>query len=309
MYTVVEGIEQDIDSWMELVRSVRWNFPGLETEDALQEHKNTVLKFMRQKTAICVKDGNRIIGVLLFSINHNMICCLAVSPDDRNQGIGSKLLAYALERLDRTQSVTVSTFREEDEKGVAPRALYQKFGFVPDELIEEFGYPNQRFVLYPDCKVIDIVGDNYFGKWNKTRIACRGIVIRGNEILLSYETLTNQWMLPGGGLEAGEAEKECCIREVAEETGVLVKTSQCLLEINEYYEDWKWVNRYFICEVVGSSMIKLTEREKKVGMEPRWLPISETKSIFSEYNSYADTDENRRGMYLREYTALCELVK
>lgn len=149
MYTVVEGMEQDIDSWMELVKSVRWNFPGLETERALQEHRDTVLKFMEQKRAICVKDGKNIVGVLLFSCKYNMICCLAVSENYRNQGIGSKLLACSLEKLDRTEPVTVSTFREEDEKGAAPRALYKKFGFVPDELIEEFGYPNQRFILYP----------------------------------------------------------------------------------------------------------------------------------------------------------------
>ena len=150
MYTVVEGKQQDIDSWMELVKSVRWNFPGLETENALEEHRNTVLKFMNQKRAICVKDEGKIIGVLLFSTKYNMICCLAVSSDYRKQGIGSRLLAYALEKLDRTQPITVSTFREEDEKGTAPRALYRKFGFVPEDLIEEFGYPNQRFVLFPD---------------------------------------------------------------------------------------------------------------------------------------------------------------
>ena len=152
MYTVVEGTEQDIASWMELVKNVRWNFPGLETENALEEHKNTVLKFMGEKRAICVKDKERIVGVLLYSLKYNMICCLAVSPDYRNKGIGSELLSYALERLDRTRPVTVSTFREEDEKGAAPRALYKKFGFIPDELIEEFGYPNQRFVLYPSTK-------------------------------------------------------------------------------------------------------------------------------------------------------------
>ena len=28
------------------------------------------------------------------------------------------------------------------------QALYKKFGFVEDELIEEFGYPNQKFVLW-----------------------------------------------------------------------------------------------------------------------------------------------------------------
>ena len=153
MDTVVEGIEQDIDPWMELVKNVRWNFPGLETENALKEHRNTVLKFMKQKSAICVKEEKRIIGVLLFSLKYNMICCLAVSNDYRNQGIGSKLLTYALEKLDRTQPITVSTFREEDEKGTAPRALYQKFGFLPDELIEEFGYPNQRFVLHPNRQI------------------------------------------------------------------------------------------------------------------------------------------------------------
>lgn len=151
MYTVVEGKQQDIDSWMELVKSVRRNFPGLETEKALKEHRNTVLKFMSQKRAICVKDEGKIIGVLLFSTKYNMICCLAVSSDYRKQGIGSRLLACALEKLDRTQPITVSTFREEDEKGTAPRALYRKFGFVSEDLIEEFGYPNQRFVLYPDC--------------------------------------------------------------------------------------------------------------------------------------------------------------
>lgn len=59
------------------------------------------------------------------------------------------LLGKALEQLDRTKDITVSTFREEDEKGTAPRALYKKFGFIEGELIEEFGYPNQTFVLHP----------------------------------------------------------------------------------------------------------------------------------------------------------------
>ena len=123
MYTVIEGIEQDIDSWMELVQSVRWTFPGLETEEALREHRNTVLEFMKQKRAICVKDGNKIIGVLLFSIKYNIICCLAVSDEYRKQGIGSKLLADALEKLDGTQPITVSTLREEDEGSCAKGSL------------------------------------------------------------------------------------------------------------------------------------------------------------------------------------------
>ena len=158
-------------------------------------------------------------------------------------------------------------------------------------------------------RTIDIIGDNYFGKWDKTRTACRGIVIIDSRILLSYETVTGQWMIPGGGLEENETESECCVREFSEETGIVIRPSPCLLEIDEYYENWKYVNRYFIGEVIGRSELKLTEREQEVGMEPRWIPVQTAFSIFSEHASYAATDEMRRGMYLREYTALSELLK
>lgn len=157
-------------------------------------------------------------------------------------------------------------------------------------------------------KKIDIVGKNYFGKWEKTRTACRGIILDGSRILLSYETKTDQWMLPGGGLEENESEEACCIREIAEETGVLAEVSACRLEIDEYYEDWKWVNKYFIGKAVGQTEINQTAREREVGMVPRWVAIEEIKEIFSRHQSYADTDEMRRGMYLREYSALTELI-
>lgn len=141
------GQSKDIDSWMELVHSVRWNFPGLETDAALEEHRQTVLRFLGKQQALCVKQGAAVIGVLLFSVKRNMICCLAVSPEFRRQGIGSALLQTALERLDRSRDITVSTFREEDPWGTAPRALYRRFGFEAGKLLEEFGYPVQEFVL------------------------------------------------------------------------------------------------------------------------------------------------------------------
>ena len=158
-------------------------------------------------------------------------------------------------------------------------------------------------------QIIDIVGENYAGKWEQTRTACRGIVLRDGKLLLSYETVTGQWMLPGGGLEGSEDEQACCVREVAEETGFIIRPSECLLEIDEYYENWKWINRYFSGEVTGMTAVKLTGREKQVGMEPRWLPVDEIVDIFSRHADYTDTDEMRRGMYLREYTALKALLK
>lgn len=144
---VQRGTMEMLGSWMALVRKVRDNFPGLETEDALEDHCKTVLKFMGRGEALCVQEGGQVVGVLLYSSKHNMICCLAVDPACRRRGYASALLAEALRGLDRTRDITVSTFREGDPWGEAPRALYAKFGFVPGELTVEFGYPNQVFVL------------------------------------------------------------------------------------------------------------------------------------------------------------------
>ena len=145
----VFGDSTRIDSWMQLVRKVSWNFPGLETEENLDEHKQTVLKFMSKKQALCVIDWETVVGVLLFSHSRNMICCLAVDPEHRKQGLASIMLRKALNELDRSMDITVSTFRENDDKGIAPRALYKKFEFQEGEMTVEFGYPNQVFVLRP----------------------------------------------------------------------------------------------------------------------------------------------------------------
>ena len=151
------GRTSDIDSWMRLVKKVSWNFPGLETEQSIDEHKIIVLKFMNDKRALCVKNEQDIVGVLLYSRKHNMICCLAVDPVYRKRGIASLLLKEALDKLDRDKDITVSTFRKNDVKGIAPRKLYKKFGFEEGELIEEFGYPNQRFVLHANKSAENVI--------------------------------------------------------------------------------------------------------------------------------------------------------
>ena len=141
------GTSLDIESWMELVQSVSWNFPGLETEVAIEDHRQTVLRFMGENRALCVKDAEKVVGVLLLSKKHNMICCLAVTPEYRRNGIASALLEKALAELDRSKDITVTTFRDNDKKGIAPRALYKQFGFVEEKLLIENDYPVQRFVL------------------------------------------------------------------------------------------------------------------------------------------------------------------
>lgn len=63
---------QDIDGWMNLVCKVKENFPGIETEDALNEHRSTVSDFIHNESAICAKIEDKIVGALLFSKDNNI---------------------------------------------------------------------------------------------------------------------------------------------------------------------------------------------------------------------------------------------
>lgn len=138
---------QDIDSWMALVEQVREQFPGLETDKAMEEHKVTVLDFIRQASAICAAEAGQIVGALLFSRENRMLCFLAVDPSCRRQHIARKMVQFMLSFMEEERDITVTTYRKGDPNGVAARAFYKQLGFSEGRLTEEFGSPVQEFVL------------------------------------------------------------------------------------------------------------------------------------------------------------------
>lgn len=138
---------QDIDAWMELVERVKDSFPGLETQEALDAHKTTVLHFMENASAICAVTADHIAGTLLFSKEDGMLCFLAVDPVHRRQHIAQQMISFMLTQMDAHKDITVSTYREGDPNGIAARALYKSLGFSAGKLTEEFGYPVQEFIL------------------------------------------------------------------------------------------------------------------------------------------------------------------
>ena len=114
-------------------------------------------------------------------------------------------------------------------------------------------------------------------------------------------------MVPGGGLEGNESIEECCIRELSEETGLLIEPSPCVLEVDEYYADAKYATYYFFATVIGETERKLTEGEIRLGMEPEWVPVEEAIRTFSKYDE-CEWDL-WKGIYYREYRALSELFR
>ena len=153
-------------------------------------------------------------------------------------------------------------------------------------------------------KTVEIFGANQLPEVRKIRTACRGFVEKDGKILICHEIVDKQFFSPGGGLEGDESLEECCIRELCEETGVLVKPIKHLIAVNEYYEDWKFITHYFICEAVGEAQTHLTTEEVSRGLVPKWIDIEFIRDLWSRHDEFMR--EETRGSYLREYTALCE---
>ena len=142
-YALIPATDADVNSWMALVQTVGDNFPGLD----IDAYQDMLLRNIHRQSALCVKQGAQVVGVLLYSLNHQTLSCMAVHPAHRRRGIGAALVGKMLEDMPKDSDIWVSTFREEDPWGTAPRALYKRFGFVEDALTMEFDYPNQKFVL------------------------------------------------------------------------------------------------------------------------------------------------------------------
>ena len=141
------GTINDIESWIELVYKVKDIFPGLETEEAMREHRKTVLEFISRKEALCALVDGNIVGILLFSVELNMLCFLAVDSKYRRQHIASKLIRKMYNYIDTSKDITLETHPEGVPEGIAARRFYKSLGFVEGCVKEEFGSPVQEFVL------------------------------------------------------------------------------------------------------------------------------------------------------------------
>ena len=138
---------ENIDAWMVLVEQVRDAFPGLETAEAMTEHRAAVLQFIQSSSATCAVDAGNIVGALLFSKENSVLCFLAVDPAHRRQHIARQMVDFMLTQMDVGKDITVTTYRESDANGIAARAFYKHLGFSEGKLTEKFGSPVQEFIL------------------------------------------------------------------------------------------------------------------------------------------------------------------
>ena len=151
------------------------------------------------------------------------------------------------------------------------------------------------------CETINQYSKTYTEPYKKKRVSCRAFIVENGKILLSYEMNTGVYMSPGGGIEDGETNEDCCVREVREETGFEVKPLKHFLTVNEYCYDTLYTAHYFLCEITGKGEQSLTEIEIDHGITPEWIEIAQALEIFGEYASKMPDLES---LYHREFTVI-----
>ena len=99
------------------------------------------------------------------------------------------------------------------------------------------------------------------------------------------------WMVPGGGIEAGENAKQAAVREVKEETGLDISVLRLLWHVEEVSEKrgQRFVN-FFLAKLKGGSLNLGTDPERsesgQVLKEIRFMSREEIERVETLYPIY-----------------------
>ncbi len=142
-YKIAFATKEDIPKWIELVSLVIDGFPCLDEKKYLKQ----LHKYIKNKQALILKDADTAIGIMAFNEIMGNIDFFGVHPQYRKRGIEKAFCEKALYELTHSTQISVTTFREGDKADTGYREIWKRLGFVEAELLVEFGYPTQRFIL------------------------------------------------------------------------------------------------------------------------------------------------------------------
>ena len=118
------------------------------------------------------------------------------------------------------------------------------------------------------------------------RRSCYGIAIRDGTVLMVRPTWTNEFELPGGGMEAGETTEQTLTREFLEETSCTVKMLSFLAEERQqFYADdtdtyYDSLRQFFL---VAIEQERPRAADTEIA-EVKWLPMSTLHEHANERN-------------------------
>lgn len=121
------------------------------------------------------------------------------------------------------------------------------------------------------------------------------------EILLQKRSDANAWGLPGGAMELGESAERAMLREVAEETGLLVKVESFLGVYTNYFHCYpngdqaQTIAIFFVCSIVGGDL----QSDHHETLDLRFFALQDAPVLFNQQSrdALADFLGGKRGIY------------
>jgi len=138
----------DIDDWIELVSLTIDGYPCLNEAEYIEN----LHQYIADNKALILRDEGMAIGIMGFSADTGSIDFFAVHPQYRNLGITKLFLDKLVDELLYGKEISLTTYRAGDKADTGYRKEYCRLGFAERELLVEYGYPTQRFVLLPKDK-------------------------------------------------------------------------------------------------------------------------------------------------------------
>ena len=145
----------DVDDWMELVNLAIDGYPCLNKD----EYTTNLYLYIAAKKALILRDEDMTIGVMGFSPDTGNIDFWAVHPQYRYLGVTELFLEKLVDELLYGKEITLTTYRAGDKADTGYREEYCRLGFTERELLVEYGYPTQRFVLLPGNREETLFGN------------------------------------------------------------------------------------------------------------------------------------------------------
>ena len=140
------AVPADVEDWMELVSLTIDGYPCLKKD----EYIANLYRYIADKRALILRDVSLAIGVMGFSPDTGSIDFWAVHPQYRHLGITRMFLDKLADELLCRKEISLTTYRAGDKADTGYREEYRRLGFAERELLVEYGYPTQRFVLLPE---------------------------------------------------------------------------------------------------------------------------------------------------------------
>ena len=114
------------------------------------------------------------------------------------------------------------------------------------------------------------------------RSAVRGMILRGQNLLLIHSSHVGDYKFPGGGVQEGETHAQALNREVREECGASLlgigneigAVIEYDLPVEKEYDAFKMTSYYYQCDVSDEfGPQNLEGYEEELGFKPVWIAI------------------------------------